>query len=212
MATARAPSRRSVPAVVWLLVAASVLPEAVLALAELGGWGHPEWRLVAYQYGAFWSGLMHGWRPSFPGQTVAMFATYGFLHGGLSHLALNMATLIAFGTVLAPRFGAGSFLLLYALSQIGGGLAFGWLTTDGAPMVGASGAIFGLAGAFLVLTARQLRARQRSILPVVQSAGAIALLNLVLWWAMGGTLAWQAHLGGFVAGGLYAALMPSRRA
>lgn len=189
-----------------------MLPEAVLTLADLEIWGSPEWRLIAYQFGAFWSGLMHGWRPSFPGQPVVMFATYGFLHGGPSHLALNMATLIAFGAVLAPRFGTGSFLLLYALSQIGGGLAFGWLTADGAPMVGASGAIFGLAGAFLVLTARQLRERQRSILPVVQSAGAIAVLNLVLWWAMDGTLAWQAHLGGFVAGVVSAVLMPSRRA
>ncbi len=212
MATTRAPSRRAVPAVVWLLVGASALPEAALTLADLGIWGHPDWRLTAYQYGAFWSGLMHGWQPSYPGQTVAMFATYGFLHGGLSHLALNMATLIAFGAVLAPRFGTGSFLLLYALSQIGGGLAFGWLTSDGAPMVGASGAIFGLAAAFLVLTAAQLRQRHRSILPVLQSAGAIALLNLALWWAMAGTLAWQAHLGGFVAGVLCAALMLSRRA
>jgi rhomboid protease GluP len=195
-----------------MLVIASVIPEAVFSGADLGLWGRSEWRLTAYQYGAFWAGLMHGWQVTYPGQPFAMFATYGFLHGGLSHLALNMATLIAFGAVLAPRFGTASFLTLYALSQIGGGLAFGWLTTDGAPMVGASGAIFGLAGAFLVLTARQLRQRGRSILPVLQSAGGIAVLNLVLWWAMGGTLAWQAHLGGFVAGAAYAALVPARRA
>jgi membrane associated rhomboid family serine protease len=211
LAEIRAPSHRAVPAVVWLLVAASVLPEAILTLADLGIVGRPDWRLTAYQYGAFWSGLMHDWQPGYPGQPVAMFATYGFLHGGLSHLALNMATLIAFGAVLAPRLGTAAFLLLYALSQIGGGLAFGWLTADGMPMVGASGAIFGLAAAFLVLTAERLRQRRRSILPVVQSAGAIALLNLVLWWAMAGTLAWQAHLGGFVAGLICAALMLPRR-
>lgn len=209
---ALAPSRRPVPPVIWLLVLASAIPEAIFSGADLGLWGSPEWRLTAYQYGAFWAGLMHGWQATWPGQPVAMFATYGFLHGGLSHLALNMATLIAFGAVLAPRFGTTSFLLLYALAQIGGGLAFGWLSVDGAPMVGASGAIFGLAGAFLVLTAKQLRQRGRSILPVVQSAGGIVLLNAALWWAMGGTLAWQAHLGGFVAGAIYAALAPSRRA
>ena len=206
------PSRRPVPAVIWLLVLASALPEAILTGADLGFWGDPGWRMTAYQYGAFWSGLLHGWQPTYAGQPVLMFATYGFLHGGLSHLALNMATLLAFGAVLAPRFGTLSFLALYALSQLGGGLAFGLLSADATPMVGASGAIFGLAGAFLALTARQLRQRGLSVTPVLQSAGALVLLNVVLWWAMAGGLAWQAHLGGFVAGALYAVLIPSRRA
>lgn len=206
------PARRPVPPAVWTLVVLCALPEILLSGADFGLWGDRDWRATAYQYGAFWSGLMHDWLPTYPGQRVLMFATYGFLHGGLSHLALNMATLIAFGAVLAPRFGTASFLLLYALSQIGGGLAFGWLSSDGAPMVGASGAIFGLAAAFLVQTARQLGTLQRSIMPVLQSAGALVLLNVVLWWAMDGGLAWQAHLGGAVAGALYALIAPSRRA
>lgn len=206
------PARRPVPPAVWILVILSTVPEMLLTGDDLGLWGDGGWRATAYQYGAFWSGLMHGWLPTYPGQPELMFVTYGFLHGGPSHLALNMATLIAFGAVLAPRFGTPSFLLLYALSQIGGGLAFGWLARDGAPMVGASGAIFGLAAAFLALTARQLSARQRSIVPVLQSAGALILLNVVLWWAMAGGLAWQAHLGGAVAGALYALIAPSRRA
>lgn len=212
MAPGLLPSRRPVPTVVWLLVLASVLPEAVLTGADLGFWGDTQWRSAAYQYGAFWGGLLRDWQPTYPGQAIVMFATYGFLHGGLSHLALNMATLVAFGAVLAPRFGASSFLLLYALSQIGGGLAFGLLSADGTPMVGASGAIFGLAGAFLVLSAAQLRQRGLSILPVLQSAGALIVLNVVLWAALAGMLAWQAHLGGAIAGALYAAVAPPRRA
>lgn len=206
------PARRPVPPVVWALLIMSAVPEALLSGADLGLWGDSDWRATAYQYGAFWSGLMHGWQPTYPGQPELMFATYGFLHGGLSHLALNMVTLVAFGSVLAPRFGTLSFLLLYALSQIGGGLAFGWLSSDGAPMVGASGAIFGLAGAFLALTAIQLSAWQRSLMPVLQSAAGLVLLNFVLWWAMDGGLAWQAHLGGAVAGTLYALIAPSRSA
>ena len=205
-------ARRPVPPAVWSLVILSAIPEIVLTGADLGLWGDSGWRVTAYQYGAFWSGLLRDWQPTYPGQPELMFATYGFLHGGLSHLALNMVTLIAFGAVLAPYFGAASFLLLYALAQIGGGVAFAWLAPDGAPMVGASGAIFGLAGAFLVLTARQLRTRARSILPVLQSAGGLVVLNLVLWWAMDGGLAWQAHLGGGVAGALYALVAPSRPA
>jgi membrane associated rhomboid family serine protease len=212
LAPAFVPSRRPVPPVIWILVFASTLPEAILSGADLGLWGGPEWRLTAYQYGAFWAGLIHGWQVLYTGQPIVMFATYGFLHGGLSHLALNMATLIAFGAVLAPRFGTARFLILYALSQVGGGLAFGLMALDGEPMVGASGAIFGLAGAFLALTAQQLHRRGRSVAPVLQSAGALIVLNAVLWWAMAGGLAWQAHLGGFIVGALYAALVPSRRA
>lgn len=205
-------TRRPVPSVVWFLAALSVVPEGVLTGADLGLWGSPDWRVIAYQYGAFWAGLMHGWQPTYAGQPLLMFATYGFLHGGLSHLALNMATLIAFGAVLVPRFGTASFLVLYGLSQIGGGLAFAWLAPDGAPMVGASGAIFGLAGAFLAMAAARLRGRQRSIAPVLQSLGALVLLNFVLWWAMAGGLAWQAHLGGAVAGALYTLVASPRRA
>lgn len=206
------PARRPVPPAVWTLVILSVVPEMLMTGDDLGLWGDGGWRATAYQYGAFWAGLMHGWLPTYPGQPELMFATYGFLHGGLSHLALNMATLIAFGAVLAPRFGTASFLLLYALSQIGGGLAFGWLARDGAPMVGASGAIFGLAAAFLALTARQLRDQKSSIIPVLESVLVLVLINVLLWLTMQGGLAWQAHLGGAVAGALYALIAPSRRA
>ena len=207
------PPRLRVPAVIWALVIASTLPELLLTGADLRLWGDPSWRMAAYEYGGFWSGLLRDWVPTYPGQAFAMFATYGFLHGGLSHLALNMVTLIVFGSILAQRYGGGAILVLYALSQIGGGLAYGLLSpADNVPMVGASGAIFGLAGAFLMLSARQLRIRGQSVIPVLKSAGALVLLNLVLWWAMAGGLAWQAHLGGALVGIAFVALVPPRRA
>jgi membrane associated rhomboid family serine protease len=207
------PPRLRVPAVIWALVIASTLPELLLTGADLRLWGDPSWRMAAYEYGGFWSGLLRDWVPTYPGQAFAMFATYGFLHGGLSHLALNMVTLIVFGSILAQRYGGGAILVLYGLSQIGGGLAYGLLSpADNVPMVGASGAIFGLAGAFLMLSARQLRIRGQSVIPVLKSAGALVLLNLVLWWAMAGGLAWQAHLGGALVGIAFVALVPPRRA
>lgn len=207
------PPRLRVPAVIWALVIASTLPELLLTGADLRLWGDPSWRMTAYEYGGFWSGLLRDWVPTYPGQAFAMFATYGFLHGGLSHLALNMVTLIVFGSILAQRYGGGAMLILYGLSQIGGGLAYGLLSpADNVPMVGASGAIFGLAGAFLMLSARQLRIRGQSVIPVLKSAGALVLLNLVLWWAMAGGLAWQAHLGGALVGIAFVALVPPRRA
>ena len=207
------PPRLRVPAVIWALVIASTLPELLLTGADLRLWGDPSWRMAAYEYGGFWSGLLRDWVPTYPGQAFAMFATYGFLHGGLSHLALNMVTLIVFGSILAQRYGGGAMLILYGLSQIGGGLAYGLLSpADNLAMVGASGAIFGLAGAFLMLSARQLRIRGQSVIPVLKSAGALVLLNLVLWWAMAGGLAWQAHLGGALVGIAFVALVPPRRA
>ncbi|MGL4278797.1 MAG: rhomboid family intramembrane serine protease [Albidovulum sp.] len=201
------------PPAVWFLTFLSLVPECLLSGADLGIWGHADWRVTAYQYGAFWPGLLYGWQETYAGQSELMFLTYGILHGGLSHMALNMVMLIAFGAVLLPQLGTLSFGALYGLSQIGGGLAFAWLAPEGAPMVGASGAIFGLAGAFLALVARRLQTRNKSIMPVLQSAAGLAVLNLVLWWAMDGGLAWQAHLGGGIVGALYALLIaPPRRA
>jgi rhomboid protease GluP len=207
------PAHLPVPPVVWVLMALSVIPEMILSGADLMRlWGGSDWRPTAYQYGAFWSGLIRSWQPTYPGQPGLMFVTYGFLHGGLANLAMNMLTLVAFGAALMPRFGTASFLALYGLSQIGGGLAFAWLAPDGAPMVGASGAIFGLAGAFLALAARQLWDQKSSIAPVLESVLVIGLINVVLWWAMDGGLAWQAHLGGAVAGSLYTLAALPRRA
>ncbi|MEZ5867135.1 MAG: hypothetical protein R3D46_01055 [Defluviimonas denitrificans] len=61
-------------------------------------------RMAAYEYGGFWSGFCATGVPTYPGQAFAMFATpTASAHGGLSHLALNMVTLIVFGSILAQR-------------------------------------------------------------------------------------------------------------
>jgi rhomboid protease GluP len=75
------------------------------------------------------------------------------LHGGLWHLLLNTYGLLFIGTLLEPLVGRGRLLLLYALTGIGGSLASVWWHAGGVNSVGASGAIFGLYGAMLTLTA-----------------------------------------------------------
>lgn len=177
-----------------------LLPELVLSGADWGLWGSPVWRLRAFQYAGFWAGLLQDWRANYALQPWTMFLTYGFLHAGAVHFLVNMTTLFSLGPPLAERFGAARFAALYALSTVGGAAGFALLSPQALPMVGASGALFGLAGAHVGLHWRIARARGATLRPVLRAILGLAVLNLVLWWAMNGQLAWQTHLGGFVAG------------
>jgi len=198
------------PWVIWAIVAACLLPELVLAGADLGLWGGAEWRRAAYAWGGFWPGLLGDWRPNFPFQAWVMFASYGFLHGGLAHLVVNMMTLISFGPVLVDRVGAGRFAALYAASLVGGAAGYALLSEGLRPMVGASGALFGLVGAFMAWEYADRFAARAGLWPVARMAAILVVLNLVLWWAMAGQLAWETHLGGFVAGWMAAFLLDPR--
>ena len=177
-----------------------LLPELVLAGADWGLWGNPRWRLWAIRSAGFWAGLLHGWQPNYAAQPWAMFVTYGFLHAGTVHFAVNMLTLFSLGGPLAERLGPMRFVVLYTLSDIGGAAGYALLSSHLQPMVGASGALFGLAGAVVALGWRTIRASGGSLWPVGRAVAGLAALNLVLWWAMNGQLAWETHLGGFIAG------------
>lgn len=188
------------PVTVWALVLLCVIPELGLQGADLGLWGTPQWRGLAYAWGGFWPGLLHDWQPNYPLQPLMMFVTYGFLHTGLSHLIVNMITLAALGRLAADRLGQGGFLALYGLSLLGGGVGFGLLTNTTIPMVGASGALFGLAGAWLVWELLERRRAALGLWPLGQAPIWFVVLNIILWWVTAGQLAWQTHLGGLLAG------------
>lgn len=174
--------------------------ELILVAADWGVIGTPLWRGLAYQNGAFWAGLLHNWRPNYPAQPWLMFLTYAFLHSGIWHLAGNMLTLLFLGGIAQDRVGQGGLLILYALSAIGGGLAFGVMTHSPQPMVGASGALFGLAGAWQYWEWSDRRRRGTSRWPVWRTVFGFVVLNVLLWFLMDGILAWETHLGGFMAG------------
>lgn len=197
MAPALPPARiralRTIPPVVWCLAAACALPELLLQGADWGLWGSARWRPLAYAQGAFWAGLLHGWWPNYAAQPALMFLTYAWLHAGAAHLAGNLGALLWLGPDLARRLGTGRFLALWAAGSLGGAAAFGLLATSPAPMVGASGALFGLAAAAAVQAARGWRHG------LLLLAG-LAALNLAAWVLAGGHLAWQTHLGGMAAG------------
>jgi len=195
--------RRPAPLVV-AMIAVYALIEAVLEGADLRLWGSVLWRPLAYQYGGFWAGLLHGWQPNYAFQPEAMFVTYSFLHAGLSHLLGNMLALVALANMIGDRLRPRAFLALWIVSTLAGAAGFGLLGTSLRPMVGTSGALFGLAGLLVVWEAGEAR-RNRLGLALGWTLALVGL-NLVSWWLDRGNLAWQTHLGGFLAGVLWGLL------
>lgn len=189
------------PAFLWILVGVMAAIEAALGLSEAGYLGSFNWRWPALAMGAFWAPVLTGaMDPLYPGQTLAMFLTYAFLHGGLAHLLLNSVVLLALGKFVADRIGAGRTLLLLVLSAMGGALAFGLLSDGGGPMIGASAAVFGLLGLWQAWDYRMRRRAGLTLRPVITAILALAAVNIILVVILGGGIAWEAHLGGWLVG------------
>jgi membrane associated rhomboid family serine protease len=127
--------------------------------------------------------------------------TAAFLHYGPFHLLLNMLGLYWFGSLLEQRIGAGRFLLLYLVSGLAGS-AGALVVSPNSPTVGASGAIFGILGAGLVLE------QQRDYVFGGSALGVI-IANLVLTFAWSGNISVGGHIGGLI-GGAAATLALSR--
>lgn len=191
----------------WLLlglIGICTVVEAVQQLASMLGGSAAQVSDRIFEGGAFWPGLLQGAQPLYSGQPWLMFVTYGFLHAGLLHLGLNMLTLWSLGRPVLQRVGTWGFMEIYGSALLGGGLGYGLLANGDMPMVGASGALFGLAGAILTWATMDRSTRGLSLVPIARAAGFLVLINLVLWWAMSGLLAWQTHLGGFIVGAMVA--------
>jgi membrane associated rhomboid family serine protease len=120
-----------------------------------------------------------------------------FLHAGLLHIAFNAYALWIFGTVVEQELGRPRFLLIYFATGIvasAASYAFGPYYAVG---VGASGAIFGIFGAFVTYNYRR---RHLAIAAArLRSAVTIVVINMVLALSIQG-IDWRAHVGGFVAG------------
>lgn len=124
--------------------------------------------------------------------------TGGFLHAGPLHLLFNMYVLYVAGTLLEPGIGTPRFLAIYFISLLSG--SFGALLLDPNSLtVGASGAIFGLMAAVLVI------ARGRGIEGLATQFGSFIVLNLVLTVSIP-NISIGGHLGGLI-GGAFAALI-----
>lgn len=196
--------------VVLIILVVTCSIEFLLLAADNGLIGTTRWRSLAYQNGAFWTGLLDNWQPNYPTQPWLMFLTYQGLHASLAHLLGNMLVLYLVGRILIARVGQTWFAAIYLLSGIGGGLGFALLADTAQPMVGASGALFGIVGAWKwqdwFFSSQRGYSRRALILDVIGLIG----LNFVLWVVQDGQLAWEAHLGGFLTGWLAATLIMPR--
>lgn len=119
--------------------------------------------------------------------------TGGFLHGGFIHVALNMFVLYILGTLIEPAIGTTRMLAIYFVSLIAGSLGALLLTDPVQNTVGASGAIYGLFAATLLI------ARSRGLTQVVAQLGFWLVLNLVLTFSVPG-ISIGGHLGGLMGG------------
>ena len=124
--------------------------------------------------------------------------TSAFLHGGILHLLLNMYALFLFGPQIEAAFGRWRFTALYLVSALGGSALSYAFSPPNQPSLGASGAVFGLLGAFLVVS-RRLR---RDTTPVL----VLLAINLGYGFLVP-RIDWRAHVGGLVAGALVALVL-----
>lgn len=143
------------------------------------------------------------------------FVSYMALHNDITHLIINSLWLLAFGPIVARRFGGFLFLLFFVTCGVAGALThlvFNWGSL--VPVIGASGAISGLMAAGLRLLPTQApwaRADEEDMAPIFSRQ---ILVFTAIWMAINlaagltglgmggkaGLIAWQAHLGGYLAG------------
>ncbi|HAJ36659.1 MAG TPA: rhomboid family intramembrane serine protease [Chloroflexi bacterium] len=194
---------RSLPLMNWAIIAANVLVFVLL----LGG-PRAEWWIVRY-------GLIPAQLFSTPTEWLTIFTSM-FLHGGLFHLISNMWALYIFGDNVEDRMGPTRFLMFYLLCGAVAAVVHILMNPNSTiPTVGASGAISGVMGAYLVLfpASRVITLVPFFFFPYFFEVPALffiglwfggQLVNALATSALAppdvGGVAWWAHVGGFVAG------------
>jgi membrane associated rhomboid family serine protease len=160
-----------------------------------------------------------------PNTTWTTIYSSMFLHGGWFHIINNMWVLFIFGDNVEARMGSTKYLIFYLLSGTAAGLLQTYiLPTSQVPMIGASGAIAGVLGAYLVLFPRS---RIASLVPIFFIFTIIeipAFIFLIFWFFSqlysgwfaiqgGGAsgIAWWAHIGGFLFGLVMVFVFAKRR-
>jgi len=171
---------------------------------------------ISVRYGLIPYEVLHGNR-------LSTFFTSMFLHADLIHLGGNMLFLYIFGDNVEDTFGHMRYLVFYFLSGIAASLAhilFVFNSLESViPTIGASGAISGVMGAYLVLFPRS-RVLTLVLLYWISIVAIPAVIFLGLWFVfqflygtltVGGGVAYWAHIGGFVAGLFFGAIWRGRR-
>jgi membrane associated rhomboid family serine protease len=212
----------NVPTVVAATIAVMILVHTVRDVLLTSDQDLEVLLLFAFIPARYTEALPGGW-----GADVWTFLTHAFLHGSWLHLGVNIAWLLPFGSALARRFGTVRFLLLFVIAAAAGAaaqLATHWGQEE--VMVGASGAISGVMAAAIrfafqrggplhLWAQRDDEAYRIAAAPLADTFRDTRVLAFVVVWfvlnvAMGlgilempgveGPIAWEAHVGGFLAG------------
>jgi membrane associated rhomboid family serine protease len=218
----------NLPPVILGLVAYLVFVHVVVAFALPASEGERLLELFAFDPLRYHANTALG--APLPGgfpAAIWTFVTYAFFHANVPHLAFNLIWLVAFGTPVARRFGPWRFLTFFAFTAAGGALAH--LVThidEDSPAIGASAAVLGMMAAALrfvfqpggPLGLLRLSEAEAYRVPAKPLAAMLRdrrmLLFLTVWFVFNGlsalpwlslpgieaNVAWQAHVGGFVAG------------
>jgi len=187
----RTMSAGGAPVVTYAIIALCIV---VFILQSLPGIGSHV--TAGLQYAGFYS------YPQFAFEPWRMITSI-FAHASIIHIGLNMYTLWIFGQVLEPMIGRGRYLVTFLLAGFGGSLGVMFLAAPNVGVIGASGAIFGMLGALLVIH-RRLGGNITQLLVLV-------LINLVIGFLPGLQIAWQAHLGGLIVGGIVGLILVETR-
>jgi membrane associated rhomboid family serine protease len=118
--------------------------------------------------------------------------TAGFIHGGLLHVAVNMFSLYSVGVPLERALGRLRYVAVYFLSLFGASLFVLLFSADNVAALGASGAVFGVFGAIVVLT--------KKLGYDIKFALGVLAINVVINVVYSSALSWQGHLGGLLTG------------
>jgi membrane associated rhomboid family serine protease len=210
---------------------ASQKPVVTIALIALNGLVfalqmlQPPEQMEAFvmAWGAIPRDIVGGWDllPTVPAAWLTLFSSM-FMHGGLMHLGGNMLYLWIFGNNIEDVLGHAKFLVFYMLGGLAAALSHIFFDPQSAiPMVGASGAISAVLGAYLLAFPSARVVVLVWFVMIVRFIRVPALLMLGIWFAMqifgfagdsaqGGGVAWLAHIGGFVSGILMAFLLGVR--
>lgn len=160
--------------------------------------------------------------PGYPAPYITI-VTSMFLHGGFFHVGGNMLYLWIFGNNIEDSMGRFRFILFYLISGIVAVYTFSIVSPQSTtPMVGASGAVSGVLGAYLILFPRAKVLTlipfgfymQLVKVPAVFVLGfwiVVQLINGMVSRGVGGGVAWFAHIGGFLAGIILIHLFKKRR-
>ncbi len=128
--------------------------------------------------------------------------TVTLTHAGLLHLGFNMYALMILGNPIEAAFGPRKLLAIFFFSLLTGSVASAYFASASSYSVGASGAIFGLFGAMIIVG--------KKIGAEVQSIYVIIGINFVIGFVLGG-IDWKAHLGGLIGGLISAQLVLNKR-